>query len=859
MILHFELLQLYRNYRNIENMKIDKEHSMVLGHFDRITVAQSNTADNALNYLYNHLMTKNRKFCADMQPMVLFSYQNYDIPYQKNLFNAVTFFQIKRPLNCKNIKDFFDYNVSSIKKVITELEEKGEIGKVIANVYVPFSFMNTAVIFYAENLTDICVVVKNIVHCKLADFQYSILSLPENPKMLSSITKNVNISLRFIWKEQVDADHAVNILKESVASFKNATVNHLLGNNDCLLHVPEAGYKIISMIISPKDKFKDFMSMVENTRATISFPENSIKLIELHNNITVPSEYIDISDVTIQKNEKKLIRSLNTLKRKAPELLKRDINDILYRVVEFSKFVKVINKHAEKGIAYPLYLSIKEPYELFLEMAADRVNKANSDQIDAVLEVIGNVVKEMSSYFGNIFHCNLGFIEERGFYNSIIGLASNVELAYNNYANCICDAILSKEERDKDGLRIRCSVTSDKEPLICTSDIFENTFTPKKEEKVLVKVNIPVSYVFKYDFVSKIIIHEIAHHVGARDREYRLKSICECFASVIADPIIQSAVFAITNSSSDLDKAIIASFEETEFYTELHNKMVIDIINILKNVISDSVISTSKQPYFMDDVIDSIYFAINNLPSDTLLINSLSEIITNFQYDYYEEFEDYFLQKMSQCSTNTNLLSELSGISIKTYNNEFVKYRLKYLLNYITTPSEADCYDTISQRICYFYIPELNDFIEYFCNAVSEAYCDLMMITLFDMSFETYMELMSEYGKTFDQIIRENDYFTWIRVNIIARYMNANIELKEDLPERFTYFEELKLYEIILPYFISLKSEFVDAYRRSQENSLLANFIKNISDNNEEQQLSEIFNMYYGITLNNKEGDINEK
>ena len=123
--LHFELLQLYRNYRNIEslNVEIENSESIVFGHFDRITFSKTNTADDALEKLYSQYIQGNRDLSADVQPMILWSFDD-SIIEKTNKFMAVSFMQINKPSECMVIKDFYKYTVKSIGKIIKKLKAK---------------------------------------------------------------------------------------------------------------------------------------------------------------------------------------------------------------------------------------------------------------------------------------------------------------------------------------------------------------------------------------------------------------------------------------------------------------------------------------------------------------------------------------------------------------------------------------------------------------------------------------------------------------------------------------------------------------------------------------------------------------
>lgn len=846
--MHFELLQLYRNYRNIEslNVEIENSESIVFGHFDRITFSQTDTADDALEKLYSQYLDENRNLGTDVQPMILWSFEDRIIEYNDR-FMAISFMQINKPEEGKTIKDFYKYTVKAIGKIIKKLKDKKLIGDVDYNVYIPLSFMNASIAFYASNYTDICIVIKNIIHSGLARFQYSVLSMPKQYGGLLEPEKEINISLRFIWKENVNINNAINLLKDSLESFKDKSINYLLGNNDCLLLVPNLGYRMLSLMLTPQGSFKEFLEYVENTRATINFPEKDIRLIKLSFD-KGKNTLFTIDDSQIFQAETSLINKLKELKCNAPEFQQSDISDIIYRVNEFGKFMDVIKKHAVKGIATQLYLSMRDPYLLFLQKTQEKLMD-DTCPINDLLEIVGNVINDMSTYFGNIFHCNLGFFEERGFYNNIIGLASNVELAYNKYANCISAAIMSDEERNIDKLKICCSVTSDKEPLICTHDIFESIAKPEHENSSLVNINIPVSYVFKYAFVSRVIIHEIAHHVGDRKREERTKAICSVFASVIVDPIFQTFSHALVPKVTEYEKKFLEKFENTMEYKELHRKTTIQIHQCIEDYITESVVVICDGHYFLNNVVDAIVETINKLSCDDLFIEELSNYMVDFQFWYYELFENFYLKEFPERQDTLKIMTEMSEYALKDYNLLYVRKTFKDLFNDLVSIHQTGEYiDTLNERTCWIYLPDIENFIEVFFNAISEAFCDLMMITLSEMSFKEYLQLMFGYGKEIENIIVENDYLTWLRINFIANYMGQKIPYKFQLPERFKYYNDINVFNLMKPYFDELRTEVEAAHKRCHDDLLLSTYLKKISSNSEEKHLSAIFDMFFGIT-----------
>lgn len=855
----FHLLELHRNYRNIDNISFEVENydSIVLGHFDFIKTHKTSSAELALDEFYNKFISE-EKLYNDIQPMLLFSYEDYDMS-QQNGYMAITFMQIDKPEECDSIKDFYDYSSQLINQVVTQCKARHLIDNVDVRFFIPFSFMSTAIIICADNLTDICTLIKNITFNKIANYQYSILSIPANSKSMSC-RKNINISLRFIWRSGVDTNNAISLLKKSLKgiSVDDYTINHLLGNNDCLLYVPLRGYEIINLFYNSNDFFDKFKTMVENTRATISFPDGDVVLKDFIPLYKTRSTHIELNDDSILIAEKKLISSLNKIKANASPLQQNDINDVLYRINHFANFIEVIRKHACKGIATPLYFSMKDPYKLFLEMAEEKLDFSNPEDVTTLLNIIGSVLNDMSSYFENIFHCNLGFIEERGFYNNIIGLASDIELAYNRYANHLFGVIMSEKESKES--YVCCSVTSDKEPIICTNDIFDIIITePRKELRSLVNVNIPVSYVFKYYYVIRMLVHEIAHHVGERHRKIRLQVISKGFASVISDVLIQTFVLSYIPSISEIEKEIIKDFEKSNEYTEIHNDMCKNIFDCLYNyIINISDLYCKKTDYFLDNVIDAIISTLNAIPNDEALIKELSTIVTTFQFWFYEFFEDFYLTHHKREEAETTVIREISNFSIKDLNYHLVRYTVINLFDDILSSDEGSSLDETEEKYCHRYIPELNEFISYFCQSVSEAYCDIVMITLCDMNFDEYLDLMSKYGKNVDNILYNNDYFTWLRINYIARYLGVEEIFEYDsLSERFKYFEDIDLFGLVKPYFEGLKPEFTAMKKRCESNKLLFDFLNTDWNSSEEQHLISLYSMFFDIT-NNKGASKNE-
>lgn len=858
--MRYELLQLYRNYRNIENMNIDNDanETVVFGHFDCMNFSSSSSADELLNNLYNKYIPNHigEIHSADMQPVALFTYDNNN-PEFKYCCRAISFMQIPLPKKCANLKEFYNYAVRLIDKVISELKDKGIIDDVEAKVYIPLSFMNVAVMFSAQSLNDICIIVKNMLFNKLAIFQYSVLCFPCNFDSNANIGKEINISLRFIWKNHVDVAEAISLLKSALkdSGIDNYTINHLLGNNDGLLVVTEKGYKIISLILNSETVLSKFLDYVQNTRASINFSDNNIKLIELECKPNGKTEFKNIIN-DIHPYETKLLNALEKIRENAPELKQGEINDIIYKVIEFGKFINVVSKHANKGIATPLFLSIRDPYKLFLSIASDKISTPKYQ--DDALEIISFTLKSMLGYYENIFHCNLGFFEERGFYNNIIGLASNIELAYNNYAKHICDAIISDYEKNVQKLKIECSVTSDSETEICTSDIFHNVKNQTADLNSVINVNIPVSYVFKYPVVSQIIIHEISHYVGERKRKSRALTMCKIVASVISDALYQSFALSPHSDVSDFEKEVLQNFEKSETYVNMYNEMKTQVFSIVSEFVIDFVLTKCEDSFYMENVVNNIINAINDLPLNTSLVNKLSQEFVNFQALFYENFENFCI-KYDYIDKRNGLFLQFSDYSLKKYNIHFVRKIIMENFQLLCEPHCGEDASNLVERECNIYIPDMLSFIKNLYSAISESYCDMMMVTISHISFEDYVNIITRYGKNVDNVVETLDYMTWLRMSFVSMYMKADKLVNLDnLPLSIKYYSDVGTFKHMLEYIEDITPEIEKAAMCSKENPILSSYLSAISSGNEETCMEALYSMYFNITCpledSNEEG-----
>lgn len=851
--MNFELLQLHRDYRNIKYADVNEpSDNFVFGHFEHLKYNSVASAEDALNLLYKRNVNTiiDSKKVSDTQPIILFTYGNHILQAKQHKCMVVSFMQIERPEECNTIKSFYDHGVKIVNLTISEAHKKKLIGDIVADVYIPLNFMDIAVAFYADSFNDVCTIVKNIMHNKLAKFQYSVLSLDNTFDFDSSASKSLNISLRFIWEKNAEATNAVKMLQDALNSLKidDFSISHLMGNNDSLLVVPQKGYIILEQYINPKSKFSQFMKEVQNARASLSFSCDDIIMFNVEYNIKT-KKTVNFDNRELITKEKQFIQCLKEIKKCLSAFEKSEIDDIIYRAIEFSKFVDVIRNHAVKGISGPLYYSIFNPYMMFLEISIQKLLEIDIDnQKDDILQIIGSYLNDTMAYYNNIFHCNLGFFEERGFYNNIIGLASDVELAYNQYTNFICNVIKCDAERNDEKLEIACAVTSGNCPTICTDDIFNSIKNHKSDKKSLLNINIPVSYVFKCKEVSNIIIHEIAHYVGYRNRKCRAEKISQTIALLICDAIYQIVSFPYGKENiTDNAINVFNEFEKTSVYKMIHEQMQKDINKVVSEWFVGNVINKCNNSFYMFILIDAIVDVLNSIIDESDLLQKITDILINYQFWYYEHFEDFYLCSHSNDKTIDGILNQLSDYAIKEYNKTFVVNALNIAMNALVQPPEENKTLNLNEKSCNIYVVEMSEFIENLYYSVSEAYCDLMMITLANMSFDDYYDLMKNYDKDIDNIIKDRDYMTWLRINFVARYMNVDIFEKKDLPEIFKFYNDTNVIDNMAEYFESLRPEFLKVVERKKNNTILTNYMSKISKCNDEECFEALYSMFFDI------------
>ncbi len=856
----FKLLQLYRNYRNIKSVVagFEDENFSVFGHFDYMRISSYDTADTTLTHLYKEysqnksdINTVSAQYElnkeADIQPIILYDRNDqFKIEDCDNKCVVVSFMQINHSTG--NIDAFYDHAQKMIDDIIGKAKKEKLIGdNVQAHVYLPLSFMDIAVIFTADDFVDICVLLKNLIEARSVYFQYSVLSMQG---MSENYKHKISISLRFIWEDDTEQADTINKLKTMLEKRgideNHHKITHLIGNNDCLLTVTDYGYDILKMLLESRKtsngEASGVFKKIKNTRASIRFNTEDIKIFEEKKK--VPKVSIDDEDLSCSK----LTDNLAAYKKGASDLVIRTINDLIYKIIEFEKFVRVIREHAKNRIAIPLYKSIRIPYRFFIELSADIVN-SNKDNLDDVMEMISSTIAEMLSYYSNILHCTLGFFEERGFYNNIISFATIVELAYNRYANMVCDAILCDHERHTWKLQTCCYVVSDKKNIVCAEDKFDGIDRDDYERKLLICINIPMSCIFQYDQVSCFIAHEVAHYVGCREREKRAHILYDAISMALADVVYEFTALRSQEGNTKDERRLIEDYEKTDSFKLDWEWLKKSIKEYISSRVNQESGKKENGTLYMSKTIGILIDALNLLLMEDEFINQITKIISEYRFRFYENIMDFYVANEDRYKNTNNLLRQISDFCMVDFDNHFTAKGLKKTFNDILNGTyDSNTADNKSGGEERFTFPLIDRLIFNLSDAINEGYSDIMMITLLDMDSDRYEELMNIGGKTVENVINNHDYLNWFRMRFVAGYMHWDIDdLYKYADDYIWYCENTGIIDCVMQYFTQLlDKEFKKVKAEKQKNSALEAYIKDIAGD-DQTMFKAIYNMYLGL------------
>ena len=867
----FKLMKLYRNYRNIDSVvsPFSENEMMVFGHFDRISLLDVKSADNALEKLYEGMdESRDVDKKTDIQPVIMYSPEDhFNINSCINKCVVVSFMQIPTPAKDKNINNMYLF----AKKLINdELKRAKYINDgVEAHIYIPLSFMSIAVIFVADSYVDICSLLKNMLAKKIIGYQYSILAVHDTG--LPSTKDTLSLSMRFIWnrdKQNEYADNIISHLKEILHNECNMTNNdfkitHLMGNNDCLLTVVNEGYKVLTLLIEYelgkcKQSVKDFFEHVKNTRVSIRINEENISKDDDEEDIKKSREeeinkFTGDAIINLSKpwSTKDLLNTLDKFSENRTGLVRTTIIDLKYKIKEFEKFMNIIYEHAQSKISVQLYNSIVNTFKLFIKVAKNQVGSVlcskEYNQLQ-ILDAIGGAITDMSSYYGNILHCQLGFFEERGFYNNLIGVASHIELAYNEYANHICKALMCENEKNVQKINMSCYVVSDKSSSVCAVDPFD-ACEYRPTNQFVISINIPIPYIFKYKAVSYFIIHEAAHFLGCRQRTNRADCAIQALIYAISHVVWQYMDINIQSKNGD-STHIIDDFKQSNEWQILEDEANSKIYEYISSRVEES--SQRRLPNKSDELIynnmlmNILVEVSNELLIEEKFVTNLTEIIADFFGKISIFFESFYAKNYIDYGNCDDLLSRFFDIGTVGYNFIMIKEDIISLFNKMICNNTPEWQP--SELATNVFAPDLGFIIEKMCKSINEAYSDLMMIAVTDMNNDEYTAFQGEWNKSMEKIIEEDDCLSWLRINFVAIYMGEKTDAHLDgVSNNMRFFSDSGIIQTIAKYFNGLRDDFSKVRVSVQQDPALCNYIREVKKGKDLEQFKAVYNMFMNI------------
>lgn len=465
-------------------------------------------------------------------------------------------------------------------------------------------------------------------------------------------------------------------------------------------------------------------------------------------------------------------------------------------VREYMYFFARMDSHTRHMINDELRIAITEPLHKLKQIIQDFEeyipNLLKKDVDDAVikyeifLDQMQTVISEFGAQIGDLIHMQQNRLEDRGVYHNDVAATAKLSLGYYSYAKLVSDALFLTDQSDAThsdenpfSFYINLESTCDR---VNATEHFNIVLNYQHQHELptkgaLVGIDISRQRISDIHYVKVAITHEIAHFVGWRNRAFRaeciINSVCKMMARILIpdlhlkegeDPILK--VFY-----NDREKALKDTIESIRIeFVERIGKGIREVFRLrFKNDLKwafqincEDLLKLILQCWFGSPDTDIEYGSIimNNYIDIPVLVANLnvdlherwSEIAFNWiresgkrPGDVMKSMFDFFaspVQLLNSAVTETKKrIDVLMGGTVQWpqcfYNMQYDKEneRLKE-----RTRDVADEHLALNSRSLYGIIHDI-------CDTYSEAYCDLAMVKLLNLSAGQYMDYLYREGQ----------------------------------------------------------------------------------------------------------------
>ena len=252
---------------------------------------------------------------------------------------------------------------------------------------------------------------------------------------------------------------------------------------------------------------------------------------------------------------------------------------------------------------------------------------------------------------------------------------------------------------------------------------------------------------------------------------------------------------------------------------------------------------------YMSKLLDVIVITLNELITSDDFYDKLSEIIASYQGKYYVFFEYFYVNHHTNYARSVSI-QKMGYLSIIEYDKlkskKFLKYLLRKMLN--ENVEKESIYDRVFNDETIIYIPNLQSIISKLSESISEAYSDLMIVSIMDLNFKDYINFFEKWIDDLNSIYENESAAIWYRLSFIAKYMqedlNDYVKLKDSL--EIEYCKQIGVIDEIGVYFESLRSSFEKAYQNVIQNDVLNKYIQRIK-NDKNKKFEAIYDVFMNL------------
>ena len=773
------VIELYKDITKSSSAPItDKSFYKVLGHFDHFCCKATNSISDFADY--EPVLQAGH----DSQIMYLFNYANNDQRVQ----NDPRFFEHKsilpiRVLTLIQTKNEEDNDINLKERIVRKQQLVDNIvEEIIKN---KTDIILTAEIYYTLGCTDLAVIIDTNRLCLVPDLLarlsqsishssslYSIIGFSNeiDNQDIENIVYNSNeleLSLRLTLNQ--NSNESIKILEEELNKLKplcetkgnrlSYTITKLLGNYDLLVLIDSGACYVLGEIVKKNGNFNIenssglFGQVFDRIRPTLRFKKYDDSFHVKNNDIeNILSDDIDKDIILELRNNVKIL--FDEFKNCDCARVKKFSTSLKSQLEQLIIFCNCIRENYTKNVN-PEFWEILRPTIKLLSIILSKHNSVslqNERMSDGSLQSISYFVSTLSEYLSNLLHLHRYFLEERGIFDFNISSNTKLLIAYNQFANIVKELLLSAEYKGSESHReISIYITSKLGSKILSSKLFNHLENFGINDS-LININIPTSCLFNVKENLSSIIHEVAHFVGPRNRRNRAEALIKTVCKVVSVNMFSTFYFMpFFRPYADENAYEHIGADVKRFYNECSiEKLSLDYLDRFSNIIYEVVMKKIKSSLTDEKSLLLVNLKTNLFEAlvDTFVLKNNEH--TNYVFDKIAEVQRIYDNEVwslfnSWVNNNRENLSPANKALFHNWLTYYYPTDIRNARKKEDIVEIANFISTVKQNInprTKLRIASIDNIINCIFDGASEAFCDLMMIKILNMSAINYYEIV---------------------------------------------------------------------------------------------------------------------